>query len=171
MKRIILSALLASALLTSCTSLSNPLSSWEATSSGMSRATPQGEKSYNMLVLQRDEQIYLVLMTKDANGAESAGSGGKETGAVFAPQQGEELFKWTSDYQKQMVQIGAEPFDLQKGGLFLVQPQQGKLVVQQMAIDFQALPAGAEAVNVGKKIKDMTASDRRAAAFFKDYQY
>jgi hypothetical protein len=171
MKKIVLSALLAAALLTGCTSLSNPLSSWEATSSGMSRDTPQGEKSYNLLVLQRDKQVYLVMVTKDANGSESAGSGGKEAGAVFAPQQGQELFKWSSDYQNQMVKIGAEQFDLQKGGLFLVQPQQGKLVVQQMAIDFQSLPAGAEAVNVGKKLKDMTASDQRAAAFFKDYQY
>jgi predicted small secreted protein len=166
MKKLILSAFLLSALLTGC---ANSFSQWNATSAGVSRDTPQGERAYSTVVLKRDQQVYLVLMTKDAVGSESGGSNGKEVGSVFAPQQGRELFKWSSDYQSKVVSIGKDKFDLQQGGLFLVEPKERELAVRQMAIDLKSVSAVADATEVGKKIKEITASDRQAAVFFKDY--
>jgi hypothetical protein len=161
--------LLTASMVTGCNGLPDLSARWEGGSTGYTNVTPKGEVNYALAHLKYNKQIYFVLLAKNASGGSIGGDGPKQVGSLMAPNNGPELVKWScesKDGKGGIVRIGPNQFGLEKGGLFLVNADNGKLTVEQMAIDMSQLQAG----DLGMKLKEMASSNPKLAKFTQDFQ-
>jgi hypothetical protein len=167
MKRIFVSVLIAASLMTGCAAISDIFARRELTTTGYSQTTEQGEQHDTLTSAKYKGQLFLLLLVKDTSGFIGSSQGSRMSGQFYS-RQGVEVLRWTCDSpdgKTGSVSVGAETFDLAKGGLFLVDPGQGKAVTQQLLVDM----AQFQSDDIGENLKAIAPSHPQLATFLKDF--
>jgi hypothetical protein len=167
MKKTFVSVLIAASLMTGCAAVSNIFARRELTTTGYARTTNQGDRHDTLTSAKYRGQIFLLLLVKDTSGFVGSSQGSRMSGQFYSPQ-GVEVLRWTCDSpdgKTGSVSVGAETFDLAKGGLFLVDPGQGKAVTQQLLVDMAQLQSD----DIGANLKAIAPKHPQLAAFLKDF--
>jgi hypothetical protein len=168
MKKTFVSVLIAASLMTGCAAVSDIFARWEVTTTSYIGATDHGDRYTQLTSAKYKGQLFLIMMVKDTNDSFSSSQGSRISGQFYSPQ-GVEILRWTCDSpdgKTGSVSVGAETFDLAKGGLFLVDPGQGKIVTQQLLVDMAQLPSN----NMSENLRAIEPNHPQLAAFLKDFK-
>jgi hypothetical protein len=161
-KAVAVSVVLVGCVLIGCISLKYMPKNWGGRGSANSGLRKTGRTNYGIACLSVNDRVYFTLVSEGGN---SLGNSGPPASGTLRAADGRTV-EWTcntADRQTGHVTIGTERFELEKGGVFLVNLRGGKTVVEQVAVEVGQL----QGRGIEDRLQAVSQSNERLAEFLK----